>query len=205
MAANLTTTTERALSLLGSGVGPEQTALALGVSPSYISQLLSDEQFSIKVAELRFNNLAAHSARDSSYDQLEEQLIDKIKDLLPLMIRPMEVLKAIQVINAAKRRGQSAPESIINQQNIVQISMPTTIINNFTVNKENQAVQTGNQELVTIQSGVLLKGMQNDAEPKRTESSGTNTAKIPISTETVTRRQEASRLPAALCFTPVGS
>lgn len=155
-----TTTEERALALLGAGVPPEQVAPAVGVTVSRISQLLSDPEFTAKVANLRFEALSKHNERDSKYDSIEDRLVDKLSDLLPLMMRPMEVLKAIQVINTAKRRGQSAPDHITNQQVVVSITMPTTIINKFVVNGNNQVIQAGNQELLTIQSGSLLKEAQ---------------------------------------------
>lgn len=152
---SLTTTEERALSLLGSGVTPVQVAAAIGVSESRISQLLSEDSFAARVAELRYENLAKHNARDSSYDALEDALIEKMQDVLPLMHRPMEILKALSVINAAKRRGQSTPESIIEKQQIIQLTMPIQIINKFQANIHGQVTSVGAQDLLTIQSGAL--------------------------------------------------
>lgn len=158
---NLTTAESRALELLGQGINPEHTSIAVGLSASRISQLLSDEVFAAKVAELRFESLAKHNKRDSSYDDLEDQLIEKMRDCLPLMVRPGEVLKAIQVINAAKRRGASAPSSITEQQTIINLVLPTQIINKFSLNSHNQVVQVTadnkTQPMLTIQSGTLLK------------------------------------------------
>lgn len=153
MATN--STTERALTLLGSGLGPEVVASALGVSVSYISQLLSSEEFSASVAELRFKSLSKHNERDNSYDALEDTLLEKMKDLIPLMMRPMEILAAIKVINNAKRRGSSAPEHITNKSTVLQLNMPTKIIQHFTTNINNQVITTGQQDLTTIQSGSM--------------------------------------------------
>lgn len=77
-----------------------------------------------------------------------------------MMMRPMEVMKAISVINGAKRRGQSAPEQVTNQQTTVSIVMPTVIVNKFVTNIHNQVIQAGTQELLTIQSGSLLREAQ---------------------------------------------
>ncbi len=163
---NLTTAEARALELLGQGISPEQTSAAVGLTASRISQLLSQEEFAARVAELRFDSLAKHNARDMSYDELEDKLIDKMKDCLPLMVRPGEILKAIQVINAAKRRGASAPSSLTEQQTIINLVMPTQIINKFTLNNHNQVVQvtadSKTQPMLTIQSGTLLKQIKSD-------------------------------------------
>lgn len=176
MSTTTTSTESRALSLLGQGLGPEVVAAAVGVSTSRISQLLSDPQFSSQVAEARYENLAKHNTRDASYDRMEDTLLEKLQDLLPFMMRPMEVLKAIQVINAAKRRGASAPEAITNQQTVVQLLMPTQIIQSFTTNINNQVVKAGAQDLVTIQSSNMTKMLDsmkgaNDVSPSNSQPS----------------------------------
>jgi hypothetical protein len=158
MSGSTTTSTEtRALTLLGQGLGPEVVAAAVGVSTSRISQLLSDPTFSSQVADLRYKHLSKHNDRDNAYDRMEDTLLEKLQDLLPFMMRPMEVLKAIQVINQAKRRGSSAPESITSQQTVVQLLMPTQILQSFTTNINNQVVKAGAQDLVTIQSSNMTK------------------------------------------------
>ena len=162
MSTSTTSVTEdRALSLLGSGLGPETVATALGISISRISQLLSSDEFAAKVAELRFKNLSAHNERDSKYDSIEDELIEKMQNLLPLMMRPMEVLRAIQVINTAKRRGQAAPEQITNQQTVVNLVLPSVLVNKFTTNIHNQIVSAGAQDLVTMQAGTLLNTLKS--------------------------------------------
>ena len=168
--AHLTKAEERALSLLGQGVIPEQAAAASGLSPSRISQLLSQEDFASRVAELRFESLSKHNERDAAYDSLEDDLIEKMRDCLPLMVRPQEILRAISVINAAKRRGASAPESITNQSTVINLVLPNQILTKFTLNQSNQVVQAGDQPLVTIQSGTLLNQMkEKTAQPAQLE------------------------------------
>jgi hypothetical protein len=167
MTTTTTSTEERALVLLGQGLGPESVAAAVGVSVSRISQLLSDPEFSAKVAEARFESLAKHNTRDNKYDSLEDTLIRKLEDCIPYMMRPMEILKSIQVINQAKRRGSSAPEQIISQQTVVQLVLPTQIFQNFTTNINNQVIKAGSQDLVTVQSSAMtgliaqMKGARN--------------------------------------------
>lgn len=155
--ATPTSTESRALILLGQGLGPETVASAIGVSVSRISQLLSETEFAAAVAELRFKNLSKHNERDNEYDKLEDELITKMRDLMPFMVRPMEVARVLQIINAAKRRGSSTPESITNQQTVVQLNMPVSIYQKFTVNANNQVIQAGQQQLITVQSGNMSK------------------------------------------------
>jgi len=157
-------TAERALKLLGDGLPPHTVAASIGVTEAYISQLLSQEEFSAAVAERRYESLAAHNERDSKYDQMEDDLLKRMQDCIPLMHRPMELLKAIQVINMAKRRGQSTPESLIEKQSVVQLTIPIQIINQFKVNAQGQVLTVGEQSLLTIQSGNMdaLRKKGND-------------------------------------------
>ena len=222
---SLTTTTkteQRALELLGSGLSPEVVASAVGVTPARISQLLSDENFANQVTELRYKTLSAHNQRDSHYDSIEDTLLSKLEKSIPLMCKPGELLGAIKVINGAKRRGQSTPEHITNQQTVVQINLPQVAVEKFITNSANQVVKAGTQELVTIQSGTLLKeirqaavvaattrqGVENDAliEGAATVSSSEESNRDTSYEAAATRfKQEASRLGAAINFIPVGS
>lgn len=219
---SLTTTTkteQRAMELLGSGLSPEVVASAVGVTPARISQLLSDENFANQVTELRYKTLSAHNQRDSHYDSIEDTLLDRLEKSIPLMCKPGELLGAIKVINGAKRRGQSTPEHITNQQTVVQINLPQVAVEKFITNSANQVVKAGTQELVTIQSGTLLKeirqaaattqqGVENDAliEGAATVSSSEESDRYASYETAATRfKQEASRLGAAINFIPVGS
>jgi len=154
-----TLTEERALTLLGQGIAPETVAASLGVSAARISQLLSDENFAAQVASLRYESLARHNERDNKYDQMEDDLLERMKDCLPLMHRPMEILKAISVINAAKRRGASTPDSIMNKQEVISLTIPIQIINKFQTNMQGQVttIESENTQhsLLTIQSSSL--------------------------------------------------
>jgi hypothetical protein len=160
-----TSTEDRALKLLGQGFSPEVVASSIGVSVSRISQLLSEDEFAKKVTELRFMSLSKHNERDGSYDEIEDQLIKKLKDVIPYMMKPMEIVHALTRINAAKRRGSGVASNITEQQTVVSITLPTQIINNFVVNSNNQITKVGERNLVTIQSGnmasLLEKAKQN--------------------------------------------
>ncbi len=146
---------ERALALLAHH-NAATVASALGVSESYISQLLSDDYFAEKVKEARIQVLAKHDARDATYDQIEDELLNKFKKSLALMYRPSDILKAISVINAAKRRGGAATAGAASQTaQVVPLILPAAIVQQFTVNTANQVISTGQQTLLTIQSNNL--------------------------------------------------
>lgn len=156
-AARLTATESKALALLGQGFAPEMVATAVGVSASRISQLLSQDEFAQQVAELRYKQLAAHTERDSKYDSLEDQLVDRLKQSLSMVFDPMKLGKLLATINGLKRRGAAAPEHLTTQQTVVQLNIPTQILQQFQVNMSNQVVKAGQQDLITVQSANMTK------------------------------------------------
>ncbi len=156
-----TTTEERALTLLGQGIPPQVVANALGVDVSRISQLLSREDFASTLIERKFEYLSKHNERDDKTDSLEDQLLKKLEHCLPFMTRPMEILKAYQVINAAKRRGATSPDALAAKQTVVQLTIPTVVLQKFTSNVHNQVITVDDKSLLTIQSNQLLKLVEN--------------------------------------------
>lgn len=165
---------DKALDLLGAGINAETVSSALGVSPSYISQLLSEEEFAAEVTRRKILNLQAATNRDKEYDDLEDELVEKLKNSIPMMVRPMEILKSIQIINAAKRRGQTgiAPTSDLNK--IVQLSLPVSILNQFSVviNENKQVIKAGSQDLITMQASTLLNKAKELKETGVTNGTG---------------------------------
>lgn len=159
-------TEEKAMILLGKGIGSEPVAAALGVTPSRISQLLSQEGFAQKVADLRYQNLQKHNERDGQYDKIEDKLLSKLDKAIPLLIKPESILKAITVVNSAKRRGQDSPDVATTNKNIVNLILPTNIAEKFTIDINNQVTRAGEQELLTMPSGNLLDRVEKAANQR---------------------------------------
>jgi hypothetical protein len=151
----LSQTEERALALLGQSIAPGIVAEAVGVSESRISQLLSDPYFSARVADLRYLNLAKHSERDAKYDDTEDTLLQKLQDCLCYMVKPMEIIAAVRVINQAKRRNTAPIGASNTKAEVINLTMPVQIIQQYRVNGNNQVIQAGQQELITIQSAQM--------------------------------------------------
>lgn len=155
LTTSLTRPEERALSLLGRGHEPGTVASAVGLSESRILELLADPDFANRVAEARFKNISSIDDRDTSYNDVEDILIERLKRTLPMLYKPAEVLRAIQVINSAKRRGTQAPLQSTPKQEVVPLLLPQVLIQKFTVNSVNQVISAGGQSLITIQSSAL--------------------------------------------------
>lgn len=135
----------RALQLLGTGLGPTDVGLTLGCDPSYISQLLMEDQFRTDVLELRMKNLQAATERDGKIDSLEDTIINKLKESLPYATKLRDILGAFSVLNAAKRRGARTVGSMEGQQKIVALILPIVAKQVFITNGRGEVVQVGEQ------------------------------------------------------------
>lgn len=170
----LSITEQKALVLLGQGILPEAVASAVGVSPSRISQLLSTDSFAAEVANLRYKNLAKNTERDNTADEIEDILLQKLKDSLALLFDPIKITSVLSKVNALKRRGTLASELPTGQAQVVNLSMPVSVYQQFVTNINNQVVKAGDQELVTIQSGHMNKLLEATnvaiSNAKRTQS-----------------------------------
>lgn len=163
---------QRAIQLLGSGLNSITVATAVGVSDARIAQLLGMEDFAAEVTALRFQNLQKHNVIDNEYDEIEGKLLSSLKEQLPMIMRPSDILRALQVVNNAKRRGQAAPENIQQQNTVVNLLMPVAITQQFTTNVNNQVIVAAGQTLETMQSSSLLAAAKQKAESLHNELPG---------------------------------
>lgn len=198
MVSTTSSTRDQALELLGQGVSAEIVASALGVSASQISQYLADPEFAAAVTKQRYLSLQKNNQIDDKYTNLEAKLLEKFENSLIFLTNPDKILRAIQVINAAKRRGISAPQEIHKTEDIVPLVMPTVVQNIFTrnditVNINNQVVKAGDQDLVTIQSGSMNK-LLKESPAKLSAPTANNTIVdvIPVKKEHENVRQTNS-------------
>lgn len=150
----LSTTQARALAMLGQGVAAVMVAGALGVSESLISQFLADPRYAEEVTKRKLAALQTQTNIDNKYALAEEKLLDKFIKTIPLISKPMEIVKGLQVINATKRRGAQEGMGSINQTtNIVQINLPAKFAANFIKNAQGQIVEVqdgeGSRSLIT--------------------------------------------------------
>ncbi len=147
------------LEMLGSGMGPEIVSTACGVTPSYVSQLLADQEFAEAVAARRFELLSRNNARDAKADAIEDAALEKLDSMLGMVYNPMQVLKIYQVVNAAKRRGsagQAEASTVINNQ-VVNLVLPPAISQRFTRDANNQVIEVAAEEVRMVPETQITK------------------------------------------------
>ncbi len=115
---------------------------------------MDDEHFSSAVADRRFEKLKKYDEIDKNYDELELEAQRKLKKALPLIsiTSPDKLLKAIQVLNGAKRRGHDVdPSQTINHHTIVNLTLPTAVLSKFTAAPQtNEVVEIDGKPLITV-------------------------------------------------------
>lgn len=144
--------TEKILHLLGTGLSSEVVATAVGCDPSYISQLLADEDFRNKVTERRLVSLTSATTRDQKYDTLEDRLLDKLDEVVQYITKPREVIAALAAMNKMERRGGKPQEQVTINNKIVNLVLPERVAMQFTTNSHQQVVGVNGKSMLTLDS-----------------------------------------------------
>lgn len=160
---------QRIKEMLGFGISQEATANAVGVTPSYISQLMSDESFSASVADLKITHTVASTKRDLSYDSLEDKLLEKMHDMVDQgrFQKPEQVIHALRVSNQMIRRGggNAAPSKQLSV--VVELQLPQIVRDRFIpgassrerfiTNRNGEVIEVNGQTTITMDSKQLVK------------------------------------------------
>jgi hypothetical protein len=109
---------------------------------------------------------------DNLYDETELSVAKKLRDAVEFEMNSMKLIKIAGTLNGMRRRGSSSPEAIVNTQTVLNLALPSVIVNQFAVKAENVQINSGiqggsqptdaiqsngssNEPLVTLQSGAL--------------------------------------------------
>lgn len=168
------TAKEQIRELLAKGLSQAVVSSIVGVDPSYISQLMAQEDFAGQVSEGRAIAVGQHIKRDERLDALEDGMIGKVEEMVksPFMFRkPMEAVKALQIVNGLKRRASNVLGTQADTAGtVVMLTMPKTIVNNFyapVLDINQNVVKIGDTDLITVQSaGMLALAAQAQATSK---------------------------------------
>lgn len=167
---NFTATQTRAIELLGDGHSQVAVSRALGLSESRLSQLMDDKHFAQAVADKRFAKLSYYDDLDKKYDKLEMDALNKLEKAMPLVsiTAPEKLIKIIQTLNGAKRRGHDVdPSQTINHHTIVNLTLPTAVLTRFTTSPQtNEVVEIDGKPLVTASPSKIV----NTHEARRKQS-----------------------------------
>lgn len=149
---------QQAMKLLGRGLSQVVVANALGCTEGYISQLMSKQEFAEGVAALKLAVVEKDSGRAAIVNEIKDALLEKTRKALPMMLRPLEILAALKVIDGLKC-GDSGSSSLgVAVQQVVQVNLPAITMQNFIKNNNGEIVEVSGRSLATL-APVALKNM----------------------------------------------
>lgn len=182
---------DKILQLLGNGVEIPAVAAAVGVTVGYISQLLAEPAFALAVAELRLIELTQAKKIDDTWDDIELQLVEKMKELIPFFSSPRHILEALKVVNSAKRKTKinaGYQGSGING-NVVNITLPSITVNQYKINMSGGMVEVEGRKLKALDSKILMKTLEerrsNGKEPELLEAPFSKSREKVISVDSI--------------------
>lgn len=155
------------IEMLGKGLPASTVAMAVGVSESYVSQLLADSNIADSVSKLRIEAIDAYTSMDDQYNSIEDRLLKNLEDQTIYITRPKDILQALKVVNGAKRRGLdslTASAQTNTPSVIINLTLPAHTITEFQTNAIGQVVEAvrttpaGNEEkqaLITLGSNKM--------------------------------------------------
>ena len=107
---------------------------------------------------------------DDLMDELESDLLEKLRTVLALEMDPMKLVKIFQTLNSAKRRSKgegqvAASATIINETKTVNLIMPTRMVSsaplNFETNKHNEVIKVGETIMTTATNTQVLEQLKS--------------------------------------------
>lgn len=135
--------------MLAQGLQPSVVAGTIGVEESYVSQLMSDEDFAASVELMRVEQSQEDIDYDKKLERTEEGYLDKIEHRLPVA-NLQQSLQAFKILNGAKRRkDRSMTPGLVNHGTIVNITLPQAISPKYLTNGNNEIVEVEGQTMIS--------------------------------------------------------
>ena len=139
---------DQILELLAAGVSQVAVAEAAGVTESYVSQLLGEEDFAAALASKRAEVSAADIAFDKKLESAEETALDNIEKKLHFG-NLQQSLQAFKILNGAKRRKDSHGPQQQTAGLVVNLILPQVAIPQYVVNAQNEIVEVEGKTMVS--------------------------------------------------------
>lgn len=146
-------TRARLFALLSTGIPPGAAARAVGVTPSYVSQLLAeDESFAEAVAVARVKTLEEDVSHDNTVKSVEAKSLKLISDRLGQVKSAMDAARIFQILNNSKRRTEEAAVDKLDNTPTVSVTLniPAAAASLVTArNSQGEIIEIGGRSLAT--------------------------------------------------------
>lgn len=147
---------DRVVKLLGQNIQQSVVAAAVGVSDSYVSQLLAEEGVSEEIAKLRAEKLEEAVQQAETIDTVKKLALAKIKGQLPFAKSPLEAARVFQILDNAKRVDANPTADTAGVQT-VQIVLPASVRGSvrIQINEQNQVIDVEGRSMAPLPSKAL--------------------------------------------------
>lgn len=140
---------QQALEMLAQGISPVQVATTIGVTESYISQLMGDEDFRAALEAHRVQRTKEDLAFDAQLERTEKSYLDRIEEKSKFA-NLQQSMQAFKILNGARRRKDG---TIIQQQNtinaVVNIQLPQFAVPQYVVNAKNEIIEVEGKPMIS--------------------------------------------------------
>lgn len=156
---------DKIMALLAVGTPATQVATAVGVTDGYISQLLSDPEFSRELAIKKVEKAGEGLEIDDRYTELEKLALTQAEKVIPFETRLPAILRTLQVANSAKRRtGLQGPGNTGEAAVYVNIQLPESARVSFVKAADGQVIEVAGRSLATLPTSKLSELRQSSAD-----------------------------------------
>lgn len=135
---------------LSQGVPQHAVATAVGVSESYVAQLMSQEDFAEEVGARRTQVSKSNQEVDDKIREGEKTALERILQKLPMANLQMS-LQVFKVLNSAKLRKESVMPNAagVNPATVVEIHLPGAMVPQYVQNRRAEIIEVDGQTMVS--------------------------------------------------------
>lgn len=145
---------DQAIELLCKGISTTQVADAIGVDPSYISQLRADPEIAERISKSVAATTVADVEFDSRLEKAEALALEQIEKKLPFA-NMQQSLSAFKILNGAVKRKHGHQNPGAGAGVVVNIHLPATAVPRYTLNAQNEIVDVEGKPMVAASAKSL--------------------------------------------------
>lgn len=167
---------DRIANLLASGQKPAIIAKIVAVSPSYISQLMADPDFSAHVESLKAESLDLDSTEAEEEQTLKDKYLGAEHKIVDHILSRLDMMQDGHAIAAlakiGERRDALAKQQMIKQlpiagqgqatMRIVELSMPVSAVPEMVIGKNGEIISIAGRAIAPMPVQTLQRMIENE-------------------------------------------
>lgn len=147
---------DRAIRLLGRNIQQSVVAEAVGVTPSYITQLLEEPGVAEEVARLKAAELENAVEQADTIDAIKKAALQQIRGKLIFAKSPLEAARVFQILDNAKKITDN-PSNDNGANQVISITLPKSMrgVVQLQLSADNQVIDVNGRSMAPLPSKAL--------------------------------------------------